>query len=73
MVPVTLLTRDAVVKLSTPLILEVYKKFDMDLDKNDCGAIFLLHELMTQRTFSVNDATLYQSVCAAFIRNFVNY
>lgn len=41
----------------------------MDLEKNDCGAIFLLHEMMTQRTFSANHATLYESICAAFIRN----
>lgn len=66
--PVTLFTRDAVVKLPTCLLMEVYKQLDMDLNENDCGAIFLLHEVMTQRTHGADHLNLFEDACVAFIR-----
>lgn len=68
MTPVTVLTRDAVVNMPTSLLMEVYKQLDLNLEENDCGVIFLLHEVMMQRTFTPNNATLYQSACAACIQ-----
>lgn len=66
--PVSLVTRDALVKLPSLLLMEIYQTFEMDLTSNSIEVVFMLHEIMLQRTFQVENSTLYQSACTSFIR-----
>lgn len=67
MFPVTVLTRDVLVKLPSSLQMDLYQSSDMDLENNDIGVVFMLHEIISQRTFDVLYASLYQQCCISVI------
>ncbi|CAC5378373.1 unnamed protein product [Mytilus coruscus] len=68
MTPVSLLTRDVLMKLPSSLLMELYQNFDSDLSNNTVDVVFMLYEILTQRTFEVPNASLYQICCSSIVR-----
>lgn len=65
--PVPLHIRDSIVKLPTALLMDLYQTSDIDLQNNGISVTRLLHEIISQRTFEVPNASLYKQCCVSVI------
>lgn len=64
----SLLTRDIIVSLPSVLLDEIYQSLDLDLSNTAIDVVFMLQEVISQRTFEIPNASLYQICCSSVIR-----